>query len=51
MKPHEHRSNKDSEGAKLRDDPLFREIIRKSRAQIAAGRTISLEEMKRRVLK
>jgi hypothetical protein len=50
MKPQEHSSNMDTEGAKLSDNPVFREIIRISRAQIATSTTVSLEEMKRRVL-
>jgi hypothetical protein len=42
-------SKEDAERAKLSADPAFREIIRKSREQIAAGKTVTFEDMKQRV--
>jgi antitoxin (DNA-binding transcriptional repressor) of toxin-antitoxin stability system len=42
--------NVDRESLALSQHPEFLELIARSRAEFAAGRTISLEEMKRRVL-
>jgi len=42
--------NVDRESLALSHHPGFLELIGRSRAEFAAGRTISLEEMKRRVL-
>ncbi len=42
--------NVDRESLALSQHPEFLELIARSRADFAAGRTISLEEMKRRVL-
>lgn len=42
--------NVDRESLALSQHPEFLELIAHSRADFAAGRTISLEEMKRRVL-
>ena len=42
--------NVDRESLALSQHPEFLELIARSRAEFAAGRTISLDEMKRRVL-
>jgi PHD/YefM family antitoxin component YafN of YafNO toxin-antitoxin module len=42
--------NVDRETLALSQHPEFLEIIARSRAEFAAGRTVSLEEMKRRLL-
>ena len=42
--------NVDRESLALSHHPEFLELIARSRAEFAAGRTISLDEMKRRVL-
>lgn len=42
--------NVDRESLALSQHPEFLELIARSRADFTAGRTISLEEMKRRVL-
>jgi antitoxin (DNA-binding transcriptional repressor) of toxin-antitoxin stability system len=42
--------NVDRESLALSQHPEFLDLIARSRADFAAGRTISLEEMKRRVL-
>jgi antitoxin (DNA-binding transcriptional repressor) of toxin-antitoxin stability system len=42
--------NVDRESLAVSQHPEFLELIARSRAEFAAGRTISLEEMKRRVL-
>jgi antitoxin (DNA-binding transcriptional repressor) of toxin-antitoxin stability system len=42
--------NVDRESLALSQHPEFLELIERSRAEFAAGRSISLDEMKRRVL-
>lgn len=42
--------NVDRKSLALSQHPEFLELIARSRAEFAAGRTISLDEMKRRVL-
>jgi hypothetical protein len=42
--------NVDHESLALSHHPEFLELIARSRAEFAAGRTVSLDEMKRRVL-
>ena len=42
--------NVDHESLALSQHPEFLELIRQARAEFAAGRTLSLEEMKHRVL-
>jgi PHD/YefM family antitoxin component YafN of YafNO toxin-antitoxin module len=42
--------NVDRESLALSQHPEFLEIIARSRAEFAAGRTMSMDEMKRRVL-
>lgn len=42
--------NVDRESLALSQHPEFLELIARSRAEFAAGRTVSLDEMKRRVL-
>ena len=42
--------NVDRESLALSHHPEFLELIARSRAEFAAGRTVSLDEMKRRVL-
>ena len=42
--------NVDRESLALSQHPEFLELIARSRAEFASGRTISLDEMKRRVL-
>jgi antitoxin (DNA-binding transcriptional repressor) of toxin-antitoxin stability system len=42
--------NVDRESLALSQHPEFLELVGRSRAEFAAGRTISLDEMKRRVL-
>ena len=42
--------NVDRESLALSHHPEFLELIRRARAEFAAGRTISLDEMKHRVL-
>ena len=42
--------NVDRESLAISQHPEFLELITRSRAEFAAGRTVSLDEMKRRVL-